>query len=249
MKTDNKPRIFLSYAREDEDAALILYHDLCKRGIKLWLDTEELLPGQNWKSEIRKAIKSSEFFITLLSNNSVSKRGYVQKELKLALDIFEEFPDNHVYFLPVRLNECQPSYTRLEELHWVDLFPSYDRGFKRLLKVLGVPEEDSWVDKDELLLERAFELLVAFIEEEQPDKIVDWASDELHRLAWKEITELYKWWKIDRPQRHDPLDDVSRDDPNYKAIVEMSIKLEEMWEQEDQINLHRLIDVRPHLWC
>jgi hypothetical protein len=41
--------------------------------------------------------------------------------------------------------------------------------------------EKGWHDKDELLLHAAFQLLTDFVEQERPDKIVDWEFDEQHR--------------------------------------------------------------------
>jgi hypothetical protein len=49
----------------------------------------EKLPGENWKIAIRTAIKNSRFFIPLFSSRSVDKIGYLQKEFKYAIDIFE----------------------------------------------------------------------------------------------------------------------------------------------------------------
>jgi len=56
--------VFISYAKEDSDAARRIYNDLRVAGLNPWLDKESLLPGQNWEIEIRKAIKSSRYFIS-----------------------------------------------------------------------------------------------------------------------------------------------------------------------------------------
>ncbi len=78
-------KVFLSYAREDLKIAKKIYNDLADKGINVWLDDNALIPGQNWRYEITQAIKGSNYFLALLSSNSVSKIGYVQKELKLAV--------------------------------------------------------------------------------------------------------------------------------------------------------------------
>ncbi|QTA82990.1 Sulfatase-modifying factor enzyme domain-containing protein [Desulfonema limicola] len=62
-------KIFISYTREDYDIAKRLYDDLKKAGIDPWMDKVNLLPGQNWKIHITKAIKESKYFIALLSSN------------------------------------------------------------------------------------------------------------------------------------------------------------------------------------
>jgi len=132
--------------------------------------------------------------------------------------------------------------------------------------------EKGWCDRDELLLHAPFQLLVDFIEQEKPDRIVDWNADELHRKAWKEIQSLYNWWKKERPARKDPLDDMRIKHPpftfekipgsdlckrvepdkkkyaNYYRALEEHSKLERKWEEQDQGNLHRLIDIRKFLW-
>jgi hypothetical protein len=46
--------------------------------------------------------------VAILSKNSVGKRGSVQKELKQALDVLDEFPENEVFLIPARISECDP---------------------------------------------------------------------------------------------------------------------------------------------
>lgn len=135
-----KNKIFLSYAREDLKIAQRLYNDLKRKGLELWFDREDLLPGQNWEEAINQAISNCSYFLALLSSNSLSKRGYIQKELKMALDILDEYPPSKVYIIPVRLDECMPSDRRLQSIHWADLFPSYEEGLKKTLRVL-LPEK------------------------------------------------------------------------------------------------------------
>ncbi len=137
---DNDTKVFISYAREDYATAKELYDDLKKSGVKPWMDRIDLLIGQDWKFEIRRAIEASSHFIALLSSNSISKKGYVQKELKLALDIFDEMPKTEIFLLPVRLDDCNPLDETLRGLHWGDLFPEYKDGLDQILRVLA-PEK------------------------------------------------------------------------------------------------------------
>jgi formylglycine-generating enzyme required for sulfatase activity len=118
-------KVFISYAREDRKTALKLYQDLKKAGLDPWLDQKNLLPSQNWQRHIELAIKSSDFFIALLSNNSVNKKGYVQKELKKALDILDETPYDEGFIIPIRLDECEPENEKIKNLHWAELSDDY----------------------------------------------------------------------------------------------------------------------------
>lgn len=131
-------RPFISYAREDRDTASRLYRHLRDNGAQPWLDLEELLGGQDWKHAITRAIAESSHFIALISAHSVNKQGFVQKELRQALDILETFPPGDVFVIPVRIDESKPRHDRLADLHWVDLFPDYQEGFRRLLRSLRI---------------------------------------------------------------------------------------------------------------
>jgi TIR domain len=87
------------------------------------------LPGQEWELEIRKAVRNSDAVIVCLSRSSITQRGYVQKEIKYALDIADEQPEGNIFLIPVKLEECEvPS--RLRDWHWVNLFE--DSGYRRL---------------------------------------------------------------------------------------------------------------------
>ncbi|MDM8550084.1 TIR domain-containing protein [Desulfobacterales bacterium HSG2] len=134
---DKSAKVFVSYAREDVGTAGRLYDDLRHAGVTPWMDKKDILPGQNWKVHITKAIWDSKYFIVLLSSGSLSKRGFVQKELRMALDILDEFPDEDIFIIPVRLDECEPSDERLKNIRWTDLFPSYDEGLSEILRVLA----------------------------------------------------------------------------------------------------------------
>ncbi len=130
-------KIFISYAREDQNIALRLYRDLISVGLNPWIDKENLLPGQDWKQTITKAIGESSYFIALLSTNSISKKGYIQKELRIAIDVWSELPPSTIFIIPVRLEECEPP-KRIRRWQYADYFPEDNRtiAYQRLLESL-----------------------------------------------------------------------------------------------------------------
>lgn len=130
-------KIFISYAREDYDAAKRLYDFLVSQGQEPWLDKEDILPGQKWEPALQSAIRNSHYFLAILSPNSVGKRGYIQKEIRLGLDVLEQIPDNQIFLIPVRIAECEPTHEGLRAVQWVDLFPSWENGLRRLGKVFS----------------------------------------------------------------------------------------------------------------
>lgn len=138
MNRREASKVFISYARENLGEAMRLYADLQRAGIDPWIDREDLLPGQKWKFAITRAIRESKFFIALMSQASLTKQGYVQKELREALELLDEIPEDQIFVIPVRLDDCHPSHPQLKELHRVDLFPVWEAGMQRVLVTLGV---------------------------------------------------------------------------------------------------------------
>ena len=130
-------KVFISYATEDHPIASRLYNDLAAYGVECWLDRENLLPGQNWKLEITRVLRESDFFLALLSKTSLGKRGYVQKEMRMAFDILDLLPSSGIFIVPVLIEDCEPQDERLREIHQVRLFPSYDEGLSKILKTLA----------------------------------------------------------------------------------------------------------------
>jgi hypothetical protein len=65
-------KIFISYAHEDRNTALEIYNALKIKRLSPWIDAKDLLPGQEWKAEIGKAIRESNIFVACLSNYSQS---------------------------------------------------------------------------------------------------------------------------------------------------------------------------------
>jgi len=132
--------VFISYAKEDLKHALLLARVLRGEGIRVWIDVEELQPGENWELGIGKAIHTCRFIIVLLSSKSIAKRGYVQKEIRAALDIADTMPEDQVYIVPARLEEC-PVPDRLRRWQWLNLFEESDKRklIDSLKRNLGIP--------------------------------------------------------------------------------------------------------------
>jgi hypothetical protein len=130
-------QVFISYAREDFEAAKKIYADLHKAGFSPWLDKKNLIPGQNWEQEIQDAISESRYFIALFSTTSVKKIGFLHHEFKFALDVFKRYPPGMIFYIPVRLDECEIPYKELKPIHHADLFPDWDDGINGILKAVG----------------------------------------------------------------------------------------------------------------
>ena len=138
MNSTTMPIVFISYGREDEEMARKLFRQLTAYGANVWMDSESILPGSDWKREIHLAIKNCRYFVVLLSASSVNRRGFVNVEISSALDVLKEFPKDLIFVIPIRLNECNPTHSELSDLNWLDLFPDWDKGIYKLLQAIGL---------------------------------------------------------------------------------------------------------------
>jgi hypothetical protein len=128
-------QVFLCHSSGDKVKVRELYRRLTADGFRPWLDEEDLLPGHDWQREITLAVKNSDVVIVCLSQASVTKAGYVQREIKVALDVADEQPEGTIFLIPLRLEECEVPQ-RLCRWQWVNLFePS---GYEKLVRALEV---------------------------------------------------------------------------------------------------------------
>ena len=128
-------KVFLCHASEDKPDVRKVHQRLVKDGIDVWLDEEDLLPGQDWDFKIQKAVREADAIIIFFSKNAISKRGYIQREVRIALAIAEEQPEGEIYLIPARLEKCDMPF-RLKHLHYVDLFEK--DGYEKLIRSLQV---------------------------------------------------------------------------------------------------------------
>lgn len=126
-------RVFLIYAREDLEAARRLTTELREHGFNPWLDVEEITPGQVWQKAVIRALEESAVALVLVSEH-LAKKGFVQEELKVALETLQEREKDLSPVVPVRLDKSDVP-ERLSHVQWVNLFE--DTGMERLLSGLN----------------------------------------------------------------------------------------------------------------
>jgi hypothetical protein len=128
-----KLRVFLCHSSGDKPAVRDLYHRLCDENVESWLDEEDLLPGQDWEVEIRNAIKTIDIVIVCLSKGAINKTGYVQKEIKFALDEADKQPEGTIFIIPVKLEACDMP-ERLSRWQYVNLLE--EKAYQKLMQAL-----------------------------------------------------------------------------------------------------------------
>jgi TIR domain len=129
-----QPTVFVAYAVEDLSIVRQLCEALGNAGCTPWLDKDRLMPGQNWAELIERAIAEADAFVACFSQRSLAKRGMFQSELRQALECSKKRPLSDVFLLPVRLERCTIPAQIADRVQYVDLFPDWERGVKRLVR-------------------------------------------------------------------------------------------------------------------
>lgn len=135
--TDRPLKVFLCHAHSDAARVRVLYDELRRSGIDVWLDKEKLIPGSDWDAEIRKAVRAADVVMVCLSRD-FHAAGYRQKEVRLALDTAMEKPADSIFIIPARLEECE-NLESLTRWQWVDLYAP--NGYQNLLRALRMRAE------------------------------------------------------------------------------------------------------------
>jgi len=130
-KNNNRKKIFLCYSDNDLDSVQSFYAKLKAAGYSPWMNDYDILPGQEWELAIHEAMNKCQFIIVCLTDNFIKKRGHYNKELKLSLDILNEFPQNTIFVIPTKLEECETP-ENLSKFQVANLYEN--NGFNNLLK-------------------------------------------------------------------------------------------------------------------
>jgi hypothetical protein len=136
---------FISYVRENSEIIDRLADDLRSYGIKVWVDRDDIVPGQYWKDAIREAIHNGAYFIACFSQQLHKRQEtYAHDELRLAIDRLRKMPRNRVWFIPVLIDDTDIPLHRisddetLRDINAVRLFDDWHAGIQKLLRAMQV---------------------------------------------------------------------------------------------------------------
>jgi hypothetical protein len=107
--------------KDDRQAVERLFIALKEKGFQPWMDEKNILPGQDWQLSIEKAMEKADFLLICLSRHSISKTGFVQREMKRAVELQQASPEGHVRLIPVRLEICDVPRS-MKDWQWANLY-------------------------------------------------------------------------------------------------------------------------------
>jgi len=147
--------IFASYTVADRDRVTPIVDMLIGQGFDVWMDYRRLKPGQNWDVEIRRALDRATIILVFISNNSVNKRGYVQRELKLAITKAEEKDFDDIYIIPILLEKTATAPNQIRDRQYIsadddnfdsDLTDAISEQFNRLGAAIAKTQENTGIN-------------------------------------------------------------------------------------------------------
>ncbi len=109
-RSDELPgHAFISYVREDSARVDHVQRALEAAGVRVWRDTADLWPGQDWRAEIRRAVNDNALvFLACFSRNSLAREvSYQNEELALALSQIRLRRPGQSWLIPVRFDEVE----------------------------------------------------------------------------------------------------------------------------------------------
>ena len=78
--------VFISYARSDISSSEKIKTVLEQAGIRCWMDTEDIKPGEKWLASLQEALHQSQAMVVVCSE-AAKESGYMQREFNLANEL------------------------------------------------------------------------------------------------------------------------------------------------------------------
>lgn len=127
--------VFLSHSSNNSEIAESISETLIRHGVPVWYSPQNIVPAQQWHDEIGKALKRCDWFMILLSEDSIASQ-WVKRELTYALT-HNQYYDS---IMPVIIENCD-----YEELSWtlcsfqmIDFTPDRQHAYRQILRTWGL---------------------------------------------------------------------------------------------------------------
>lgn len=241
-------KIFLSHNSRDK-ALVREIRSHFPNHVKIWLDEDELLVGQELKVSIKSAIEEDADFVVIFLGKEAVQSEWVKKELSWALE--REKKINRVFVLPVLLDDVwelvEP--VKFRDRLYLKCFDQSAEGIKNLSKKLSdqifawlsrhldtSKREELKKKKDADNTHKALKAMTKMTEAFSKDVPDSWAKDlrnicislkqfspeiQIERLSSKVSKELEKWKEADKRTK-ESLEKDEIDEPLSKLGLTMT---------------------------
>lgn len=149
--TESNRAVFLSYAKQDAEAAARICESLRAAGVEVWFDQSELRGGDAWDAAIRRQIKSCALLIPVISANTQGRaEGYFRLEWKLAIDRSHLMSHDRTFLIPVVIDHTSEADERVpdrfREVQWTRL-PGGETSPAFVARITGLLDQSGEADQ------------------------------------------------------------------------------------------------------
>ena len=144
-------RAFLSYSSEDVELAQQIDLDLRELGAHVWIDQRMILPGDSLYEVIPEGIESADFFLALLTNNSVESK-WCKRELHRAFEL--ESSKDRVFIVPILAEHCEippflkeKSYADIRDEKYADGIEMIHARFSNIVRKVVLPKPEDILEE------------------------------------------------------------------------------------------------------
>lgn len=131
------PKVFISHSTRDRDfVEREIIGPLKAQGIETWYSTDSIRTAELWERSIREGLKSCDWFLIVMSPNSVSSK-WVPREMLWAMERREG------RIVPVLIDDCAPEdlHLGLLAIQHIDFRRDKKKAQSQLLAIFGVSDE------------------------------------------------------------------------------------------------------------
>lgn len=183
--------VFVSYSRRNSQFVRQLVEKLRFADVPIWIDQEDIIPGQKWDASIEEALSQSTHFLVLLSEQSVIS-DHVMNEIIYAIE-------RKKIIIPVKIDKCETPLV-VSRFQFVDFHKeNFELNFHRLLSILpSDPNQEINVNKPEStvkftpdIMSQLLLSLISFPEERQA---ISEGGDYLYPVLQFKIQDHKRDW-------------------------------------------------------
>lgn len=139
------PTAFISYPNGERNHPIVarFIQDLQTRArVNTWVDSQRIKPGESISSAIELGILGSDYFIYIVTANTVKSR-WANSEFHYAYAM--QFKEQNLKIIPVLVDDISPPFD-ISSLQYIDLTKDYEQGFKYISEVLLISQDDKIID-------------------------------------------------------------------------------------------------------
>jgi hypothetical protein len=128
--TPSPPRVFISHSHHDKAFVRQLVNDLRNANLRVWLDEQELSPGDSVIASVSQGLKDTDYLVAVLSRSSIQSKWF-QAEVNAALS--DQLSSKGTAVLPVLIEDVDLPVLLRDKLY-ADFRVGYKQGLDALIR-------------------------------------------------------------------------------------------------------------------